>query len=299
MLKTFLTSISGNGGDQAAPSDAQDPLDREQFKLIVRAFPIGKKLRYTPEFKNEIVFDTLLVAYCVDGEFIYSRESIEIDAEGYPTAFVLGEQDKRVSIEEVKVFQLLLPDTSDQEKTLDYNRKVLMGRHQFTKGKYLSLISSYGGRGVTTMDTEVVKLVHLKEGPYASAHMVLVAPEPDSLTVIDQRGKTRTKICVPVTVTVDENQVPGTCKLVDFSDSMLQIRGLAGNEPALHKGVEVTLGLHFSELDHQYMIKGTVMRRTADSCVIKLLTYSKGGPFVGFGSLDHVELKAELLNYGI
>lgn len=302
MLKTFLSSLSGSSGEtpnQATPPDIQDTLDLERLKLIVETFPIGKKLRYTPDFKHEIVFDTLLVAYCIDGEFAYSRESVEFDSKGYPAAFILGTQGKRVTVNEVKLFQLLLPDTSDQEKTLDYTRRAIIGReYQFSKGKYILLISSLGGRGVTTMETEVVKRVVLKEGPYASANMVLVAPDLESITHVDQRGKTRTKICVPVTVTVADGQLQDTCKMVDFSDTVVRIRVPANESgPQLHKGDEVILGLNFGDPE-MYMIKGSVTRRSADAFVIKLDAFSKGGPFLSFGSLDQVELKAELLNYG-
>ena len=55
----------------------------EELRQVVEFFPIGKKIRYSPEYKKEVILDTLIVAYCVDGEYIYSWDAIEFDDRGY------------------------------------------------------------------------------------------------------------------------------------------------------------------------------------------------------------------------
>ena len=160
MLKAFLAGVrkSGAVADASESAGHSVSFDTERLKLLVEFFPIGKKLRYIPEFKKEIEFDTLLVAYCVNGEYIYSWESIELDASGVPTAFLVGDRGVRIPVSQLKQFQILVPDTSDLELTLDYHRRAIIGRgRQFIKGNYISLISNSGARGVSTMDTEVAK----------------------------------------------------------------------------------------------------------------------------------------------
>lgn len=301
MLKAFLTGGRNSGNaDQSATAGRRHAIDPERLKLLTEFFPIGRKLRYVPEFKKEIVFDTLLVAYVVNGEFIYSWESIERDARGNPTAFLLGEQGGRLPVAELKQFQLLVPDTSDLERTLDYTRRAIIGRgRQFNKGNYISLISNSGARGLSTMDTEVVKQVVLKDGPYAHSKMVLLAPELETLQVTDQRNKNRTKTCVPVNVSVAGNALRGPCTIVDISDLAVRIRVRDGEVmPPMKPGETVMLDFDLGEDERLYAIKGAVIRRSSEACVIRLESLQKEGRFVVFGPLDVLELKAGLLNFG-
>lgn len=300
MLKSFLTGARPGNADQSATVGRRHAIDPERLKLLTKFFPIGKKLRYVPEFKKEIVFDTLLVAYVVNGDFIYSWESIECDARGNPTAFFLGEQGRRLSVAELKQFQLLVPDTSDLERTLDYARRAMIGRgRQFNKGNCISLISNSGAHGVSTMDTEVVKQIVLKDGPYAHSKMVLLMPELDTLQVSDQRNKNRAKTCVPVNVAVADKILRGPCTIVDISDLAMRIRVRDGEMmPPMRSGEAVTLDFDLGEDERLYAIRGAVIRRSSEACVIRFESLQKEGRFAAFGPLDVLELKAGLLNFG-
>lgn len=302
MLKAFLAGVrkSGTAADASEPAERRVSFGTEQIKLLIEFFPIGKKLRYIPEFNKEIVFDTLLVAYCVNGEYIYSWESIELDASGVPTAFLVGDRGVRIPVSQLKQFQILVPDTSDLELTLDYHRRAIIGRgRQFIKGNYISLISNSGARGVSTMDTEVAKQVFLKDGPYAYTKLVLLTPELETLVVTDQRNKNRTKTCVPVTMSVGENRLRGPCTIVDVSDLAVRIRVRDGEVmPPMKAGDAVALDFDLGEGGRSYAIKGSVIRRSSEACVIRLDALSRDGHFAGFGPLDMIELKSGLLNYG-
>jgi hypothetical protein len=56
VLKTILGRSTGSGEDDGPPgaNAAGGLVDRERLKTLVDFFPIGKKLRYYPEFKKEI-----------------------------------------------------------------------------------------------------------------------------------------------------------------------------------------------------------------------------------------------------
>lgn len=302
MLKKLFGGVRGSGDIEAQekPAPRRKAVDREKLKLLTEFFPIGKKLRYIPEFKKEIIFDTLLVAYVVNGDPIYSWESIDLDPRGYPTAFRVGERDESVPAADVTLFQLLVPDTSDLEMTLDYYRRAMIGRgRQFSKGNYISLISNAGARGVSTMDTEVAKQIVLKDGPYAQTNMVLLTPELNTLEVTDQRNRTRAKTCVPTTFSVDGAPLRGPCTVVDISDSAVRVRVRDGETmPPMRQGDQVMLEIELDEGERQYTISGLVIRRSSEACVVKLDSFRKEGRFVAFGPLDILELKAGLLNYG-
>lgn len=303
-MKTFLGISLGSRKAEDLSSEIviQQTIDLDQIRTLIEFFPIGKKLNYYPEFKKEIVFDTFVVAYCVNGHFIYSAEAIERDSQGYPTFFQIGANERRSAISGLKLFQLLVPDTSDLEMKLDYQRWSLIGRgRQFNKGNYISLISNAGGKGVSTVDTEVAKQIVLPDGPYANTKMILLTPELQTLAVSDQRRKARAKTCVPVMVAIAGGPLSGPCTIVDISDDAVRLRVRDRNTmmPAMRQGEEVILEIDLGEAKRQYTIKGSVLRRSPETCSISLKGLLKAdGKFGSFGPLDFLELKAGLLNYG-
>lgn len=279
----------------------REKIDLDQIRTLIEFFPIGKRLQYYPEFKKEIVFETFVVAYCVNGHFVYSAEAIERDALGVPTAFHAGANEQRIPVAGLKLFQLLVPDTSDLEMKLDYQRRALIGRgRQFNKGNYISLTSNAGGKGVSTVDTEVAKQIVLPDGPYAHTNMILLTPELQTLAVTDQRRKARAKTCVPVMVSLADGKLAGPCTIVDMSDDAvrLRVRDRDATMPAMRPGDEVILDVDLGEGKRRYTIKGAVLRRSPETCSVMLKGLLMDGKFGSFGPLDFLELKAGLLNYG-
>lgn len=304
MLKSlFKGTLSDERKDESKPGKIRRrELDIDQIKTLIEYFPIGKRLRYYPEYKKEIVFDTLLVGYGVNGHFLYSWEAIEFDAHGKLVAFRLDDSGKRLLAGELELFQMLIPDTSHLENTLDYDRRAQLGGRgrQFNRGNMISLISSSGAQGLSVVDTEVDKKSMLRDGPYAHSEMVIVTPELDSLTVSDQRRLARAKILVPVRLSTAERALIGPCTLVDMSESAVRVRVRDGETlPVMQKGQDITLYIDIGEEENTYRIKGSVIRRSSESCVIKLQgCLQENGTFRNFAPLELMEIKARLLNYG-
>jgi len=303
VIKTFLGKSLGSerAKEPSSGNATQTRIDLDQVKKLIEFFPIGKKLRYYPEFQKEIVFDTFVIAYCANGEFVYSGEAIDRDSQGYPTAFCAGKNEERIPVSDLKLFQLLVPDTSDLEMKLDYHRRALIGRkRQFNKGNSISLISNAGAKGVSTVDTVVAKQIALPDGPYAHAKMVLLTPELDTLAVTDQRKKARAKICAPVAVSLPEGKLSGPCTIYDLSEDAMRIRVRDRDTtmPVMPRGSEVILDIDLGEAKRLYTIKGSVIRSSPETCAIKLEGLFKDGRLRSFDPLDLLELKTGLLNYG-
>jgi hypothetical protein len=298
----MLASLFGKSRDASGDAPRQEKIDLDRIRALIEFFPIGKKLRYYPEFHQDIVLDTLVVAYRANGHFIYSMESIEADRNGLPLLFRVDEERFRLPAAGLRSFQLLVPDTSHLERKLDYTRRAQIGRNgQFAIGNSISLISNAGMKGVSTLDTEVVRQILLSDGPYAHTNMVLLTPSLATLSVSDQRRKPRARTNVPVTAFLPADEVlQGT--LVDISDARIRLRldGLNGREtlPALRKGDALDLEIHLGESERQYSVQGSVIRCSAETCVVALAGQIDAGRLVPFTDLDLLELKAVLLNYG-
>lgn len=301
MLKSFLGKSLGSSGENPSENPGHEKPDIGRIRTLIEFFPIGKKLRYYPEFNKEIVLDTLVVAYCVNGNFIYSLDAIDRDSDGNPTAFRSGENEVRTPVSRLKLFQVLVPDTTDLEMKLDYLRRAQIGRGgQFSKGNYISLISNAGIKGVSTVDTEVAKQVVLREGPYAHMNMILLTPELSTLSVVDQRKKPRTKTNVPVTMFLPTEKFSGPGTIIDISNAELRIRTSDGRAtmPATQKGDAMIVEIKLGETERNYSVKGSIVRRSPETCVIQMDGQIREGRLVRFAPLDLLELKAGLLNYG-
>lgn len=300
MLKSLFGKALATGGLKIRASSGLR-LDPMRIKTLTDFFPIGKKLRYYPEFKQQIVFDTLVLAYCANGHFVYAADAVERDDGGMPVAFRSDSDSVRTPAARLTSFQLLVPDTSDLEVKLDYDRWAQIGRgKQFTVGNCISLIANAGGKGVSTIDTVVAKAVDLPEGPYAHMPMVLLTPDLDTLAVSDQRRKSRTKLNAPVALILPEKAVSGPCLIVDISEDELRIRMRDRDTPmpAMRRGDVIFIDTHTGadEAQRRYFLKASVIRRAAETCVIKLQGQIKAGQLIALSALDLLELKAGLLN---
>ncbi|MDR0577084.1 MAG: PilZ domain-containing protein [Candidatus Accumulibacter sp.] len=300
----MLTKLFGKsfGAPKDAPYAAHGggKIDLDRIRALIEFFPIGKKLRYYPEFNQDIVLDTLVVAYCVNGYFLYSMESIETDRDGAPTVFRANEDKIRLPAAKLNAFHLLVPDTSDLEMKLDYTRRAQLSRNgQFSAGNNISLISNAGMKGVSTLDTEVARQVILRDGPYAHRNMVLLTPEFDTLSVSDQRKKPRTRINVPVTAFLPADDYTGRCTILDISDAEIRIRlDEHGTAPAIREGDALILDILLNEAERRYSVNGVAVRCSAGTCVVEINGQTREGRFAPFTPLDLLELKAGLLNYG-
>lgn len=305
MLKT-LFSIAFKSDEKPHIIMDEDGVANVKFawlRPVLELFPIGKKQRYYPEYKTHIVFDTIVVAYCVNGHFIYNMSAIDTDAEGHPAFFRIGEKGERLHLSQLQRFELVVPDTSDLEKHLDYERRAALGRgQQFNVGNTISLLSSQPGRGASVVDTEVIDRVIPKDSPYAPSTMILLRPRLDSMNITDQRAKARAKIQVPVLLAEINGPWVGSWKIIDISDEAIRVRQEGDAETnhdafvfPLHEEVQILIQIPKTE--QQFQLKGRVMRRFPQVRVIRLSAIANDEQYHRFGPLDLLELKAGLLNY--
>lgn len=273
-------------------------LDGDRMKMLGEHFPIGKKIRYFPEFQRDIVFHTIIIAWRVNDHYVYSREAIQTDGDGTPLAFLVGEKKTRLALDKVRRLQLMVPDTTDMERSLDYIRRATLGRNgQFVRGNAITLIADTCKRGIPSVDTQVDSRLRMKDGPYADNQMILLRPDLDTLQIADQRQKARVQSHVPVNLYLKEDAPPAACILGDFSDVSLRLKAAPGQAmPALKVNDKVVVVINLGDAASTYRIKGSVFRAAADACVIKLKQLYKDGDFSPIKTMDVLEIKTGLLN---
>lgn len=274
-------------------------VDGERLKMLGEHFQIGRKIRYFPEFQRDIVFHTIIIAWRVNDHYLYAREAIEKGDEGMPAAFLVGEKKSRLPLDKVKRLQLMVPDTTDMERSLDYVRRASLGRNgQFVRGNTITLISDPCQRGIPSVDTQVDSRIRMKDGPYADNQMVLLRPEIETLAIADQRQKARVPSHVPVSLYLKDDTPPVGCILGDFSDVSLRLLVAPDQKalPTMKANDKVTVILNLGDAASIYRIRGSVFRTAADSCVIRLKQIYKDGDFSPIKTMDILEIKTGLLN---
>jgi hypothetical protein len=273
-------------------------LDGDRMRMLGDHFPIGRKIRYFPEFQRDIVFHTIIIAWRVNDHYVYSREAIQTDGEGVPLAFLVGEKKTRLALDKVRRLQLMVPDTSDMERSLDYIRRATLGRNgQFVRGNAITLIADTCKRGIPSVDTQVDSRIRMKDGPYADNQMILLRPDLDTLTIADQRQKARVQSHVPVNLYLKEDAPPVGCILGDFSDVSLRLTVAPGQAmPPMKLNDKVVVVINLGDAASTYRIKGSVFRAAADACVIRLKQLYKDGDFSAIKTMDVLEIKTGLLN---
>lgn len=278
--------------------DADVALDGEMMKMLGEHFPIGKKVRYYPEFQRDIVFHTIIIAWRVNDHYVYSREAIQKDADGTPVAFLVGEKKARLPLDKVRRLQLMVPDTTDMERSLDYARRATLGRNgQFVRGNTITLIADTCRNGIPSVDTLVDSRLRMKDGPYSDNQMILLRPDLDTLQIADQRQKARVQSRIPVSLYLKEDAPPVGCILGDFSDVSLRLKAAPGQAmPPLKVNDKVVVVIDLGDAASTYRVKGSVFRAAADTCVIKLKQLYKDGDFSPIKTMDVLEIKTGLLN---
>lgn len=305
MLKTFLSIAFGSEEKPHIVLDASSSIDQRLAWLrpVMELFPIGRKQRYYPSHRDEIVFDTIVVAYRVNGHMIYSLNEIDSDAEGSPAFFKIGQAGERVHVSQLKNFELVVPDTSDMERTLDYERRAALGRgRQFDVGNVISLVSSQVGRGASVLDTVVRQVIESEEGPYAYRKLICLQPTVETMSVTDQRAKARAITNVPVLLAEVNGAWQQAWKIIDISDQAIRVQRCAEQDPEqeaelfpLHQ--EVLLQIRIPNTEQAYDLKGYVMRRFPKIRVIRLVAVLNQKRFQNFAAYELLELRAALLNY--
>lgn len=295
MFKTLWNSLSSQ---KAAESGEEPAFDRDKLKMLADYFPIGMKLRYYPEYQREIVFDTIIIAYRVNDQFIYSRDAVLLDGEGFPKGFRIS-GNKMLPVAALQKFQILLPDTTEAEKTLSYITRAELGRGgQFRIGNAVTLFVETDSRGVPTMDTMVDRRQIMNTGPFADSATILVTPEFESLMLADKRRKQRVETAIGADLYLSVGGAPYSCVLGDFSEHSLRLR--AGDYgppmPAMEVGAAVVVEFMLGDAGTICRLRGTVFRRTDQFCVLDIEQVYKFGDFEKIQAMDVMEITTTLLN---
>lgn len=300
MMKV-LSWISG-GDEGRAVEPVHVPIERvEEF---TRYFPIGTRLRYTPEFQVSTKIETIILGYRINGHLIFETHNL---AFGFNQGFLTFSMrtDRGVQpVSSVNDFCFVLPHQFRSEVDFgggfgDVDRAKEKKVNDFRRGAVIQLMNKGTDGRVPTVQTQVAQTLAIADGVYANLRVVLLTPEPDSFALMDQRAFHRVYTQIPGTATVDVNGPRYKCMVQDFSERYLRFDLSESPEFAatLREGAKLFVVIEGEGAVQTILVGGQVYRRRETMCILALTHMLKDKRLQRIDPIDELELKTKLLHH--
>jgi hypothetical protein len=298
MLKFIKNSFGSAGNDE--PDLGGIGLDGGHICQLMQFFPIGTKLSYYPEFRKEIVLESVIIAYSINGDLIYSAAYATY--QGGNLSF--NDQGKKRVYSRINSFRITVPvlDPSN-EVQLDYERREELQKvGGMARGNTLTLTGLKQNGQVPVVETTVNKRSILKQGLYANQTVAMLDVDTNSFVLTDQRAhvRLRTNMLLSAQFYSGDSLNLVNCTMVDFSDCSLR---LAFDEeyPAEalpEEGEDLVLSFHLPGRAENISLMGNVFRIEGKAAVVMLQGGLEDGQTVPLSPIHILEIKANLLQSG-
>lgn len=303
MIKLFnkaKASAQDTAAAKSVPSTGTGKLN--QLKEILPYYPIGVRVRYYPEFQENIVLDSIIIAYIINGKVFYSDTEVRWEESGGGNVITLTTEGKVKRYNSVDDFQFIIPASGGSEEKLDYFRRETLGRNSgLTRGNNITIIADQRSQRLPLIQTTVNRRTLVTEGFYANQKIVLLDVDVDSFMLADQRSSYRLSTRLPVVIKIKEDGDVIHCTLVDFAEHSVRIT-FSEDEPLaafIAADKSVILNLILPEQEKSFTLKGNVYRRGKEYAVVTLDMIEKNGSFSKMDMIDSLEVKTLLLQNAI
>lgn len=282
----------GKGEDQV--------LDAQTVCRLMGHFPVGAKLRYYPEYRQELVLDSLVIAYAINDALVFSTLNLNCDSASAALSF--DDQGKPFSFKRITAFKIIVPVFNQSEAKLDYaRREELLKVGGLVKGNTITLMAENQNGQVPVLETMVEKRAILKDGVYANQTVAFLDVDADSLMLSDQRALLRLRTHLPATVQISRRGETALINgvMVDFSDRSLRLQvDEEFTDQALPKARDrVVVSFNMPGQSTQVSLVGEVYRVEGKALVITLNGFVAQGQIVALGQIEILKIKANLLQH--
>ncbi len=289
-----------NKQDSATPSQDKGGLDGCTIFRLMRHFPVGAKLQYYPEYQKNIVLDSVVIAYAINGTFIYSTTGLVCDESNGVLEF--SDQEQNRVFKKITSFRIVLPVFSQSEAKLDYiRREELLKVGGLVKNNVITLMAEQSGGQVPVLETIVEKRTMLKEGFYANQTVALLEVDAETLMLSDQRTHLRLKTNIPATIQVSKRGEYAllNCTMIDFSDHSLRLQMDAeyAAEAMPKEDGKLMVSFNLPGQSEYVSLMGEVFRIEGDALVVVLTGFVEAGQSVELGQIEMLKIKANLLQH--
>lgn len=276
---------------QKTPPPAPPELDLARVGAVLQSYPIGAALRYYPEFKQNIVLESVILGYLLNQTLVFSAQEMVCEGTGKNARMLVGPERKAVRLNSVGI---VIPSNSRGVEELDYARREELERTGgLANGNNITLMAHPRDGKTPVVQTTVRKKTVVKEGLYANTPVVLLNVDVSSLLLTDQRTHMRLKTELPAHALVGSDAVQ-PCTMVDFSERSVRLRG--EEWPAtVRVGRPVTISFTLPNRSGNVVLRGDLFRKDDNDLVVMLEEIQRGSDFLRIELIDVLGIKATLL----
>lgn len=273
-----------------------------QFSELVKLFPIGARVKYCPKGQSDLLFDTLLIGYRINGIDVYSSADFHIEkTEHGSLQLLLDKASEAGALQVIDSLAFLAPSDSHDVERLDYARREELEQIGHAEaGSLLTLLGQSVGRQTPSIECRLEQTQRLQDGVYANQHVYVFSLDIERLTFYDQRSFYRIETCYPAELQPATGGNLIACDIRDFSEMAAKIELISEVDVPenLWEGRRVILGM---QLDNRPVhLQGRVLRREANGhLVVRFESIQEGDDFIPLSNLEALSIKSQLLQASV
>lgn len=301
-MKSVLKWISSIGEEEPEPQPKAFTI--EKVEEFVRFFPIGTRIRYSPEFQISTKIESLILGYRINGNIVFEAHALKFNVRQGVLSLTVKTDRGMDEVKLVNDFCFILPHQyrSEVDFGTDFGDSDQMREkkvNDFRRGGMLRLMNKGLDGKVPSVDATVLMTLGVAQGVYANTRVVLLVPDEESFLLMDQRVFHRVYTHIPATVAVDVSGPRYQCTLLDFSERYLRLSMDASPKFAagLREGTKIFVLIEGEQPSQTILLGGQIYRKRAVNCVIALTHILKDNRLQRIDPLDELELKTKLLHH--
>ena len=155
---------SHHSEDKSKNSALDSLLPLDYLQEILKLFPIGQCIQHFWEYHNEEAENTVILAYCINKQFIYSMADISLEEDQF---ILMGDLEKPLKLSDIEHFYLIVPYVEHHQLEYSRNRTHLVDVpiNNYSLGNSITLLSpSTELRCEPLLDSSVIRIE--SEGRY-------------------------------------------------------------------------------------------------------------------------------------
>lgn len=279
-------------------------VEMSRVEEFVRFFPIGMRLRYSPEFQVSTKIESLVLGYRINGILIFETHAMRFDfKDGVLTLSLRTERGMEV-FSSVEDFCFVLPHQYRSEVDFgstfgDGDQAKEKKVNDFRRGGAIRLMNKGCDGKVPSVETTVIQTQGITQGIYSNLRVVLLMPDPESFQLMDQRVFHRVYTQIPATVATDVNGPRFKCTLLDFSERYLRLNmeDLKLLASGLKEGSKLFVIIEGDNASSPILMGGQVYKKRDNNCILALTHVLKDKRLQRIDPIDELELKTRLLHH--
>ncbi len=295
-MRRIFQWIGHGGGTAAQQHDPGPGVTAQQVAAVLEHFPIGSRVQYLPEFQDNAGRDTVILACHLDEVWVYTAHDLQADRGGGTGVLRVHTADGERILAGADAFYLAVPHLYREE--LDYGpggdgeptRKMV---NDFQRGSAITLRRRGPDGRVAQVACTVVRGAGLRSGYFAGRRVACLAPDPATLSVVEQRELHRIPTRIPATLSVDRDEPPRPCAILDFSERYLRVAVAGGPAPTRRAVIRIDL----PDGSRSFVLRCKVHRTEGDQVVLAVTGILKNRRFQSLEVVDELDFKTSLLHH--